>query len=285
MESQDKEEIQILISTDVLAEGLNLQDSLRLINYDIHWNPVRLMQRIGRIDRRLNLDYEKQMVIDHPECKSERKNIAYWNFLPPKKLDTLLGLFERVSGKYLNIAKVLGIEGGYGLTTEQELPQLSDFNEQYLGKRTVEEELRLKYQDLCSEYPELRSKWQNMHTRTVSGKRYDGRYAFFCYSIHGKRLIDGEAGDDEVWTLEDGESRWFLYDFSEQTIVEEIENMLNVHKIIECLPDETKIMNIGEDELSNTRKKIELHIFNTIMRDMKIPMGYDPVLQCWMSLG
>ena len=83
-----------------------------------------------------------------------------------------------------------------------------------------------------------------------------------------------QAGDDEVWTLEDGESRWFLYDFSEQTIVEEIENMLNVHKIIECLPSETRIMNIGEDELSNTRKKIELHIFNTIMRDMKIPMGY-----------
>ena len=285
LESQDKEEIQILISTDVLAEGLNLQDSLRLINYDIHWNPVRLMQRIGRIDRRLNLDYEKQMIIDHPECKSERKNIAYWNFLPPKQLDTLLGLFERVSGKYFNIAKVLGIEGGYGLVEEQELPQLSDFNEQYLGKRTVEEELRLKYQDLCREYPELRSKWQNMPTRTVSGKRYDGRYAFFCYSIHGKRLIDGETGDDEVWTLEDGESRWFLYDFSEQTIVEEIENMLNVHKIIECLPSETRIMNIGEDELSNTRKKIELHIFNTIMRDMKIPMGYDPVLQCWMSLG
>ena len=145
--------------------------------------------------------------------------------------------------------------------------------------------MRLKYQDLCREYPELRSKWQNMPTRTVSGKRNDGRYAFFCYSIHGKRLIDGEAEDDEVWTLEDGESRWFLYDFSEQKIVEEIENMLNVHKIIECLPDETRIMNIGEDELSNTRKKIELHIFNTIMRDMKIPMGYDPVLQCWMSLG
>ena len=49
-------ETRILISTDVLSEGLNLQDATRLINYDLHWNPVRLMQRIGRVDRRLNPD-------------------------------------------------------------------------------------------------------------------------------------------------------------------------------------------------------------------------------------
>ncbi len=42
------QEIRVLISTDVLSEGLNLQDATRLINYDLHWNPVRLMQRIGR---------------------------------------------------------------------------------------------------------------------------------------------------------------------------------------------------------------------------------------------
>ncbi len=47
-------ETRVLISTDVLSEGLNLQDATRLINYDLHWNPVRLMQRIGRFDRRMN---------------------------------------------------------------------------------------------------------------------------------------------------------------------------------------------------------------------------------------
>jgi len=55
------EEIRILISTDVLSEGLNLQDASRMINYDIHWNPVRLMQRIGRVDRRMNPEIEKQL--------------------------------------------------------------------------------------------------------------------------------------------------------------------------------------------------------------------------------
>ena len=52
----------ILISTDVLSEGLNLQDATRLINYDIHWNPVRLMQRIGRVDRRMNPEIEAKLL-------------------------------------------------------------------------------------------------------------------------------------------------------------------------------------------------------------------------------
>lgn len=46
--------LRVLISTDVLSEGVNLQDGSLLVNYDIHWNPVRLMQRIGRVDRRMN---------------------------------------------------------------------------------------------------------------------------------------------------------------------------------------------------------------------------------------
>lgn len=50
--------VQTLITTDVLAEGLNLQDASIIINYDLHWNPVRLMQRIGRLDRRLDPENE-----------------------------------------------------------------------------------------------------------------------------------------------------------------------------------------------------------------------------------
>ena len=64
--AQGRKEIRILISTDVLSEGLNLQDASRMMNYDIHWNPVRLMQRIGRVDRRMNREVEKRLVADHP---------------------------------------------------------------------------------------------------------------------------------------------------------------------------------------------------------------------------
>ena len=44
-------ELDLLIATDCISEGQNLQDCDTLINYDIHWNPVRIIQRFGRIDR------------------------------------------------------------------------------------------------------------------------------------------------------------------------------------------------------------------------------------------
>lgn len=47
----DDTEIDLLIATDCISEGQNLQDCDYLINYDIHWNPVRIIQRFGRIDR------------------------------------------------------------------------------------------------------------------------------------------------------------------------------------------------------------------------------------------
>ncbi len=105
-------EIRVLISTDVLSEGLNLQDASRMINYDLHWNPVRLMQRIGRVDRRLDPDIEQRLVADHPDVAPLRGKIAYWNFLPPGDLDRLLKLYEKVSHKTLRISRTLGIETG-----------------------------------------------------------------------------------------------------------------------------------------------------------------------------
>lgn len=68
-------EINILIATDVLAEGLNLQDASCLINYELHWNPVRLMQRIGRVDRRRNLKIEEKLLADHPEYVGDREKL------------------------------------------------------------------------------------------------------------------------------------------------------------------------------------------------------------------
>jgi len=280
-----EQEIDILITTDVLAEGLNLQDSVRLINYDIHWNPVRIMQRIGRIDRRMNKEIEDKIIADNPKFVDDRGNIAYWNFLPPDQLEDLLGLFERVSGKYLHISKVLGIEGGFGLTGDQELDHMKDFNELYHGKRTVEEDLRLKYQELCRKYPELRTQWKSMPTRTVSGKRGEGRFAFFCYSIPGYNIVADEDGDRQVWTHEDGDRRWYLFNFEDETILDQTSEMLDIHNTIECEPSEERVLNIGQDELSAARKKVEKHIFNSVMRQMQMPIGVTPILVCWMCVG
>jgi len=78
-----KEEIDILIATDCISEGQNLQDCDTLINYDIHWNPVRIIQRFGRIDR----------------IGSKNKDIQLINFWPQLSLDDYINLKKRVEKK------------------------------------------------------------------------------------------------------------------------------------------------------------------------------------------
>jgi superfamily II DNA or RNA helicase len=80
--AEDKE-IDILISTDVLSEGQNLQDCGYLINYDLHWNPTRMVQRAGRIDR-IGTDFDRLWI---------------YNMFPDEGLERLLGLVESLSDK------------------------------------------------------------------------------------------------------------------------------------------------------------------------------------------
>jgi len=84
-ERRDKEapQIDILIATDCISEGQNLQDCDTLINYDIHWNPVRIIQRFGRIDR----------------IGSKNKDIQLINFWPQLSLDDYINLKSRVESK------------------------------------------------------------------------------------------------------------------------------------------------------------------------------------------
>ena len=76
-------EIDILIATDCISEGQNLQDCDMLINYDIHWNPVRIIQRFGRVDR----------------LGSRNDAIQLANFWPNMELDEYINLEARVSGR------------------------------------------------------------------------------------------------------------------------------------------------------------------------------------------
>ena len=139
--------VQILITTDVLAEGLNLQDASIIINYDLHWNPVRLMQRIGRLDRRLDSEIEAQLNRTDP-------TVHVWNFLPPAELDDLLNLRSRVDGKILRIDRTLGIEGKFVSPDDPETT-IRLFNEQYDGTESIEELMNLERQRIAESEPDL----------------------------------------------------------------------------------------------------------------------------------
>ena len=79
----DKDDIDILIATDCISEGQNLQDCDYCVNYDIHWNPVRIIQRFGRIDR----------------IGSTNKVIQLVNFWPDLDLDEYINLKSRVEAR------------------------------------------------------------------------------------------------------------------------------------------------------------------------------------------
>ncbi|PWW60242.1 helicase-related protein [Actinokineospora spheciospongiae] len=77
------EQIDIVIATDTISEGQNLQDCDMVVNYDIHWNPVRIVQRFGRVDR----------------LGTTNKSVQLVNFWPDIDLDTYINLEKRVSSR------------------------------------------------------------------------------------------------------------------------------------------------------------------------------------------
>jgi superfamily II DNA/RNA helicase len=280
-------ESRILISTDVLSEGLNLQDATRLINYDLHWNPVRLMQRIGRVDRRMNPAIEKKLLEDHPDQERLRGNVVYWNFLPPGELDGLLKLYSKVSHKVLRISSVFGIEGKKLLTPEDDFNALKNLNEAYEGQTTTTEEMHLEYQKLLRDHPGLSEKLDELPGRVFSGKEHpapDARAAFFCYSLPVPGAEEREGGERsaEEWMEEAGSSRWYLYDFDTGTIAEEPGEILG---LIRSTPETPRRRELPEETLTEARKKVEKHIKNTYLKSVQAPAGVKARLKAWMEIS
>ena len=114
---KETREVDVLIGTDVISEGQNLQDCDYLINYDIHWNPVRIVQRFGRIDR----------------IGSTNTLIQLVNFWPDISLDEYINLKERVENRMViaDLAgtaddNVLTLEDGDAAFRKEQLRKLQD---------------------------------------------------------------------------------------------------------------------------------------------------------------
>jgi hypothetical protein len=101
-------DIDLLIATDCISEGQNLQDCDYLINYDIHWNPVRIIQRFGRIDR----------------IGSPNDSIQLANFWPNIELEEYINLEQRVSGKMVLLD--ISATGEENLIEQQSGNQMND---------------------------------------------------------------------------------------------------------------------------------------------------------------
>jgi SNF2 family DNA or RNA helicase len=290
LERMQKQPIEILISTDVLSEGLNLQDASVLINYDLHWNPVRLMQRIGRVDRRLNSGIEA--VIERPA--KLRGKIYFWNFLPPNELEEILKLRQRVTGKITRINKTLGIEGALLSPDDPEM-SLKEFNQSYEGQESIEELMAIERQRLALQHP---GEWrgvaeypQRVFTGKLAGAGFeqvigkDGepkanikpeplRGVFFAYQMPG---ITADSR---------GPVKWYLFDRSTGKIHEADSDrgLQRAWCAVRCVDDTARSNSLPEDELTSARKQVDGHIRNTYLRQAQTPMGLRPILLTWMEI-
>lgn len=111
---QGEKEIHFLVATDKLSEGQNLQDSGIIINYDLHWNPVRMIQRNGRINR----------------LGTKHEEIFIYNFRPTEQLESYLQLVRKLQDKINLIRYTIGSD--QSILDEEPIPQ--DFTEELYSR-------------------------------------------------------------------------------------------------------------------------------------------------------
>lgn len=157
---EQKDDLKILIATDVLAEGINLHRSNVLVNYDLPWNPTRVLQRAGRVNR----------------LGSKFSNIYIYNFFPTTQSDEHLGLEVNITNKIQMFHDILGEDAKY-LSDGEEFGSQELFNT--LNSKTAytgedgEGDSELKYLELMrkirDEQPELFEKIKNLPKKARSG--------------------------------------------------------------------------------------------------------------------
>ena len=182
------ESIDVLIATDCISEGQNLQDCDYLVNYDIHWNPVRIIQRFGRIDR----------------IGSKNSNITLVNFWPDVTLDAYINLKQRVENKML-ISNMAGTGDDNILNTEEKdleyrKIQLKKLKEEVIDLEDLREgvsitdlglnDFRIDLSNYIKTYGELKNIPEGLHAVTAVKANMEKGVIFILKNINSHINID-----------------------------------------------------------------------------------------------
>jgi len=194
---EPEDDIKILISTDVLAEGVNLHRSFSVINYDLPWNPTKVLQRVGRVNR----------------VGTENKEIHIYNFFPTAESDEHLGLEDNIKSKIQAFHDTLGEDARY-LTDEEVVSSHELFGDtlykKLTSKKTYEQEEdvfknELEYlsfiRDIRDNDPKLFEKIKRLPKKARSAKSdnfdNDGLITFFRKGKLKKFMFsDGEQSEE-----------------------------------------------------------------------------------------
>lgn len=273
--------LRVLISTDVLSEGVNLQDGTLLVNYDIHWNPVRLMQRIGRVDRRMNPEIEAQLVREKPALKKSRGHIQIRNFLPPAEIDAFLTLYNRVQNKTLMISTTLGIPGGK-LFDETDLfddvKVFQAFKDEYDGELAMIEGLRLKWLHLVTANPGVESLVARLPDGISTAKQGAPGGVFICRRIPVLTKVNDDA--EPEWSLNPGEVTWAL------RVPDAIERSLDrIDEAIRADPSSPGEAFSDKSDLQAVLRRFETDETKRLRKETQLPLDAPaPKTICWMEV-
>ncbi len=160
-----KNDVRLLITTDVLAEGINLHRASIVLNYDLPWNPTRVLQRVGRVNR-VGTTHDKVYV---------------FNFFPTDQSDAHLGLENNIKAKLQSFHDTLGEDAQY-LSTDEEVSTHGLFGSSLYEKLSsqdsleseAEERSELKYlkliRDIRDDQPELFESVKRLPKKSRSGR-------------------------------------------------------------------------------------------------------------------
>ncbi len=257
------EEIDILVSTDVLSEGQNLQDCGILVNYDLHWNPTRMVQRAGRIDR----------------IGSRFETLWITNVFPEAGLERLLGLVESLSRKLEQIDQA----GLLDSSVLGEVVHPRNFNT--LARIADEDDTVLQEletgSDLASSEFLLLALQEALEGGQIdvvglpdgihSGRAREGCRGLFFY-FTGPERHDGE-GCDHFWRY---------YDLASGRIVD---NRYEIAALIRCGQSEPRVM--GQADVFEVQERVIDSILESVQYRRAVaaaPKVLDPVQQTVTTL-
>ena len=188
-----KDDYRILITTEVLSEGVNLHRSNVVINYDIPWNPTRLMQRVGRINR-VDTEFDK---------------IYSFNFFPTEQSNEQIKLKEAAEAKIHAFITLLGADAR--LLTEGEDVESHELFNRLISRKTItgedeDEESELKYlqviRGIRDNDPDLFEKIKRLPKKARTAKKYGGKgnqlLTYFRKGKLQKFFVVGENESEEV---------------------------------------------------------------------------------------
>ena len=254
-EIDESQELHILIATDVLSEGLNLQDANVVINYDLHWTPIKLIQRIGRVDR----------------IGTEHDEILIYNFFPEKKLEENLGLLQKVERRVQEFNRALGTDGKilqeeeewnpsaikaiYGTENIEKIEE--DVSGSLLSVTTFAEKLLREFKESNEEkFKEITKRYS---MRSIARSKTEYPVAFFVcsngvisqYFVY--RLVNGE------WKAQNVPIEQLLKDtgLNEDTPSLNSNEAMKIYRSAakKVLSDFKKLLKIAESELEYTHRR------------------------------